>query len=52
MARRIYVVINTTTGEPLRAFTTEEAAMEYEDAQWEKDPENYESQIYPIGLQD
>ena len=51
MKERIWVVVNTKTNEPLRAFRSEETATDWEDKQWEKDPQNFESQTYSIILQ-
>lgn len=47
---RIWVVVDTRTDLPVIAFRTEEAAMDWEDQQWEKDPQHFESQIYPVRL--
>lgn len=51
MKERIWVVVDTKTDTPLRAFRSEETAMAWEDKQWEKDPQNFESQIHSIILQ-
>lgn len=50
--KRIIVVIDTSTGEPLRAFMNEEDASAWEDDQWARDPQNFESQQYPVWLQE